>query len=141
MTTRLNPYLNFDGTARDALTYYQGVFGGELTLSTFADIPMGTDPSEDHKIMHGMLLAGPLTVMAADLPRSMPGMELSANGTLSLSGDDEPELRGYWEKLAEGGQITLPLNQAPWGDSFGQLTDQFGVSWMVNIAGSPQIEG
>ena len=62
-------------------------------------------------------------------------MEASPNGTISLSGDETEELRGYFEKLAEGGQIAVPLEQAPWGDYFGQLTDRYGVSWMVNIAG------
>jgi PhnB protein len=90
---------------------------------------------EKDQIMHSQLTtpAG-FTLMVADAPASM-GMKASPNGTISLSGDETEELRGYFEKLAEGGQIAMPLEQAPWGDYFGQLTDRFGVSWMVNIAG------
>lgn len=73
--------------------------------------------------------------MAADTPNSMeytPGN----NHSVSLSGEDEAELRGYWEKLSAGGTVTVPLEPAPWGDSFGMCVDQFGVTWLVNIAGT-----
>ncbi len=136
MTTKLNPYLNFRDTAREALEFYASVLGGELTLSTFAEAGgMGLDESEHQKIMHGQVEAGPdLTLMAADVPES--SMEISPNGSVSLSGDDEAQLRGFWDGLAAGGTITVPLEKAPWGDTFGMLTDRFGVPWMVNIAGS-----
>ena len=135
--TRLNPYISFRGTAREAMEFYQSVFGGELDLSTFAEFSMpGIADDEANLIMHGQLEApGGLVLMAADTPRSMELAE-GSNITISLSGDDDAELRGYWEKLAEGGTVTMPLEAAPWGDAFGQLTDKFGVAWMVNIAGS-----
>jgi uncharacterized glyoxalase superfamily protein PhnB len=65
-------------------------------------------------------------------------MEYTPGGsiTVSLSGDDEGELRGYWDGLTEGGTVTMPLEKAPWGDSFGMLVDPFGVSWMINITGT-----
>ena len=135
--TLLNPYISFRGTAREAMEFYRSVFGGELDLSTFSDFQM-PDVGEDEAnlIMHGQLAApGGLTLMGADTPRSMELAE-GSNITISLSGDDDTELRGYWDKLAEGGTVTMPLEVAPWGDAFGQLTDKFGVSWMVNIAGS-----
>ena len=135
--TRLNPYISFRGTAREAMEFYQSVFGGELDLSTFAEFQMpGIAEDEANLIMHGQLEApGGLVLMAADTPRSMDLAE-GSNIAISLSGDDDSELRGYWDKLAEGGSVTMPLEAAPWGDAFGQLTDRFGVSWMVNIAGS-----
>jgi PhnB protein len=135
--TRLNPYISFRGTAREAMEFYRSVFGGELDLSTFSDFQMpGIAEDESNLIMHGQLEApGGMVLMGADTPASMELPEGSSI-TISLSGDDEAELRGYWDKLAEGGSITLPLEVAPWGDAFGQLTDRFGVSWMVNIAGS-----
>lgn len=135
--TRLNPYISFRGTAREAMEFYRSVFGGELDLSTFAEFQMpGIAEDEANLIMHGQLEApGGLVLMAADTPRSMDLAE-GSNIAISLSGDDDAELRGYWEKLAEGGSVTMPLEAAPWGDAFGQLTDRFGVSWMVNIAGS-----
>ena len=135
--TLLNPYISFRGTAREAMEFYQSVFGGELDLSTFSDFQMpGIGEDEANLIMHGQLEApGGLVLMAADTPSSMELAEGSSI-TISLSGDDGAELRGYWDKLAEGGTVTMPLEVAPWGDAFGQLTDRFGVSWMVNIAGA-----
>lgn len=133
----LNPYLNFDGTTREAIEFYASVFGGEPTISTFGDFQMpGIDADEADKVMHSQLStpAG-FTLMAADVPDSMKEHQ-SPNGTVSISGTEIDEIRGYWDKLADGGQVAMPLDQAPWGDYFGQLVDKFGVSWMVNIAGS-----
>lgn len=138
MTIRLNPYLGFRDTAREAMDFYHSVFGGELTHSTFAEFHASEDPAEAEKIMHSMLTTEHgLVLMAADTPNSMehsPGTDHS----ISLSGeaDDEAILRGYWDKLSEGATITAPLDKAPWGDTFGMCTDKFGVTWMVNIAGS-----
>ena len=136
MTTRLNPYLSFRDNARQAMDFYQSVFGGELTRATFAEFHASEDPAEQDKVMHSMLATeNGLTLMGADTPNSMdftPG----SNGTVSLSGDDEAELRGYWEKLSDGGDVSMPLEKAPWGDTFGMCVDKFGVSWMVNIAGA-----
>ena len=135
MTTRLNPYLSFRSNAREAMDFYHSVFGGELTSSTFAEMP-GSDPSEQDRIMHSMLITDSgLTLMGADTPSGMdwtPG----SNFSVSLSGEDEAELRGYWDKLVDGGTVTVPLEVAPWGDSFGMCVDRFGVPWMVNIAGA-----
>jgi len=135
MTTRLNPYLNFRDTAREAMEFYRSVFGGELTMSTFAELHASDDPAEQDKIMHAQLVTDQgLTLMAADLPNSMdftPGN----NFAISLSGEDEAELRGYWDKLSDGGNIGMPLDKAPWGDIFGMCVDRFGISWLVNIAG------
>jgi PhnB protein len=135
--TVLNPYISFRGTAREAMEFYQSVFGGELDINTFSEYQMpGIGADEADLIMHGQLEApGGLTLMGADTPSSMELSE-GSNITISLSGDDESELRGFWDKLAEGGNVTMPLEVAPWGAAFGQLTDRFGVSWMVNIAGS-----
>ncbi|GAA3232573.1 VOC family protein [Pseudonocardia petroleophila] len=134
MSVTLNPYLNFRDGTRDVMTFYASVFGGDLTVTTFAEAGgMGLDEAEQHKVMHSQIVTGTgLTLMAADLPASM---EVSANGTVSLSGDDEPTLRGYWDGLTDGGSVTVPLEKAPWGDTFGMCTDRFGVGWMVNILG------
>ena len=136
MPTRLNPYLSFRDNAREAMDFYQSVFGGEITRSTFGEFHASDDPAEQDKVMHSMLeTPGGLTLMAADTPR---GMDLDAgnNITVSLSGEDEAELRGYWDKLAAGGSVAVPLEKAPWGDTFGMCADKFGVNWMVNITGS-----
>lgn len=134
MQSRLNAYLNFPGTAREAMEFYHSVFGGRLDISTFKDYGLAQDPSDEDKIMHSMLEAdNGISFMGADTPRGMPQPQAATN--LALSGDDEAELTGYFEKLADGGVVREPLVKAPWGDTFGMLTDRFGVDWMVNIAG------
>lgn len=135
---RLNPYLSFRDTAREAMEFYQSVFGGELTLSTFADFQASEDPSEQDKIMHSMLEADDeMVLMAADTPNNMDYVP-NTGFSVSLSGDDETRLRRYWDELSNGGTVMMPLEMAPWGDSFGMCTDKYGVQWLVNIAGSPE---
>ena len=135
MPTKLNPYLSFKDNAREAMEFYKTVFGGRLEMTTFKEFHASQDPSEDDRIMHGMLeTENGITLMGADTPE---GMEYStgSNFSVSLSGDNEAELRGYWEKLSVDSTIIMPLEKAPWGDTFGMLTDKFGVPWLVNIAG------
>lgn len=136
MASRLNPYISFAGNARQAMEFYKRVFGGTLTLSTYGEFDVEESPDAD-KIMHGMLETdGGFTLMGADTP---PGTEHNPgnNITISLSGEDGDELRGYWAKLSDGGTVSVPLEQQMWGDEFGQCVDQFGIDWMVNI-GQPQ---
>ena len=133
MSVWLNPYLSFRDNAREAMTFYHSVFGGELTVSTFADFDASADPTEQDKIMHAQLeTPDGLVLMGADTPE---GMEYrpQAGISVSLSGDDEARLRGYWERLSEGGSVTMPFEKAPWGDTFGMCVDRFGTSWMVNV--------
>lgn len=142
MSVTLNPYLSFRDQAREAMEFYRSVLGGELTLSTFADFGQGDEAAEADKIMHGQLVAEHLTLMGADTPNEMP-YEAGTNFAVSLSGgpEDEETLRGYWEGLAEGGDVVLPLETSPWGDAFGMLTDRFGVQWMVNIGQATRAGG
>jgi PhnB protein len=118
------------------MDFYRSVFGGTLQQSTFAEFGMSQDPSDADRIMHSQLTtdAG-FTLMAADVPAHMELKE-GSQISVSLSGDDEAQLSGYYQKLAERGTILEPLAKAPWGDSFGMLVDRFGVQWLVNIAGS-----
>jgi PhnB protein len=136
MSVQLNPYIGFRDTAKEAMEFYRSVFGGELTTSTFAEFGASDDPAEKDKIMHSQLQGDHgVVLMAADTPNSME-VPPQSSISVSLSGDDETALRGYWDKLSDGGSVTMPLEKAPWGDSFGMCVDRFGVPWMVNIAGS-----
>ena len=136
MASRLNPYIQFDGSAREALEFYQGVFGGELTTSTFKEFGAGHGPDDDDKLMHGQLESpNGFTLMAADTPQGMP-YNPGENISVSLSGDDAEDLRGYYAKISDGGKVTVPLEKQMWGDEFGMVTDRFGVNWMFNISGS-----
>jgi PhnB protein len=135
MQSILNPYISFKDNARQAMEFYKSVFGGALQMSTFAEYHASEDPNEANKIMHSRLDAeNGITFMAADTPAGMEH-DSGANVSMSLSGDNEAELRNYFEKLSSGGMVTMPLEKAPWGDSFGMLTDKFGIKWMVNITG------
>jgi PhnB protein len=136
MASRLNPYIQFKDNAREALEFYKGVFGGNLVMNTFGEFGQQDSPDAD-KIMHGQLETDSgFTLMASDTP---PGMERNPgdNISVSLSGDDADELRRYWEKLSDGGTVSVPLEKQMWGDEFGQCVDRFGIQWMVNI-GQPQ---
>jgi len=134
MQSQLNPYISFKDNARQALEFYQSVFGGKVASYTFKEYHASQDPAEDDKIMHAMLTApNGMAFMVADTPSSMEYKPISGI-SMSLSGDNEAELSGYFEKLSAGGTVSMPLEKAAWGDTFGMLTDKFGVSWLVNIS-------
>jgi PhnB protein len=136
MSVRLNPYINFRDNARQAMEFYHSVFGGELTTNTFAELQGSEDPAEQDKLMHAMIVTdNGLVIMGSDTPNGMP-YSPPAGIAVSLSGDEEGTLRGYWDKLSAGGAVVMALEQAPWGDTFGMCVDQFGITWMVNIMGA-----
>ena len=127
----LTPYLFFGGNCKEAMEFYKGIFGGELTVQKMDAYPeMPVEESMKDMVMHADL-NGDIRLFASD---SRKASTKSAKVELSLSGDDESKLRKYWDSLSEGGKVTMPLEKAPWGDTFGMLTDKHGVDWMVNIA-------
>ncbi|MEW2499854.1 VOC family protein [Amycolatopsis sp. NPDC047767] len=132
MASILNPYISFRDDARQAMEFYRDVFGGTLTVNTFGESGMPDSPAADN-IMHAQLeTENGFTLMAADTP---PGMDHNpgTNISVSLSGDDVDQLRGYWAKLSDGGTVAVPLEKQMWGDEFGMCVDKFGIGWMVNI--------
>ena len=131
MVARLNPYIGFRGMAREALEFYQSVFGGDLEISTFGE--MGDpDGPEAQLVMHGRLETPQgFTLMAADAPDKR-GLASETFVTISLSGDD-PQLREFWSKLSDGGNVDVPFEKQMWGDEFGECTDKFGVRWSVDL--------
>lgn len=134
MGVTLNPYLHFDGEATDAIAFYADVLGGTTSVMTFGQ--MGMEGPDASKVMHGQLETDRgITLMVSDLP---PGTARQRGNdvTISLSGDDDATLRGYWEKLSAGGEVETPLEKQMWGDVFGACTDRYGVHWLVNITGS-----
>jgi PhnB protein len=135
MSVQLNPYLSFRDNAREAMEFYRSVFGGQLQVSTFKEFHASQDPSQDDLVMHAQLEGdNGIVFMASDTPA---GMEYRGPGSfsMSLSGDDDAALRGYFDRLSDGGTVAMPLDKAPWGDAFGMCIDRFGVNWLVNIAG------
>jgi len=130
--TGLTPYLHFAGSAREALLFYQGVFGGDVELNTFADFGRTDGPSD--AVAHGVL-RGRVELFAAD---AAPGEEtLEIRGVMfSLLGTAEPaELEAWFHALAAGGRVVDALALRPWGDHDGTLIDRFGVTWLIGFEG------
>jgi PhnB protein len=136
MASRLNPYLNFRGQAREALDFYESVFGGDVVVTTFGQFGDPPPGSQATDVMHGQLET-PMgfTLMCSDVPSAME-LNVGNNITVSLSGDDSDALHGYWDRISAGGTVLFPLEKQMWGDEFGQCTDRFGVPWLVNITTS-----
>lgn len=136
MASRLNPYISFTDNAREAMEFYQSVFGGNLTVNTFGEFGM-QDSGDADKVMHSTLEtdAG-FTLMGADTPAGMEHQR-GNNMTVSISGDDGDQLHEYWEKLSDGGTVSMPLEKQMWGDEFGMCVDKFGTPWMIDI-GQPE---
>lgn len=133
MSVQLNPYLNFAGNGREAMEFYHSIFGGELTVTTFAEAGIGEGLPGDG-LMHGQLTTPDFVIMASD---AMPGAEASWGGTrnyISLSGTDEALLHGWFTGLADGGSIGMELAPQSWGALYGLCMDRYGIEWMVNIS-------
>ena len=133
MAARLNPYITLHDNARQAMEFYQRVFGGELKMNTFGEYGQKDTPHANG-IMHAQLeTKSGFTLMASDTPPGMPARKAGDNMSIGLSGDSADELRNYWNKLSDGGQVTMKLEKQMWGDEFGMCVDKFGIAWMVNI--------
>lgn len=135
----LNPYINFKDTARAAMEFYQSVLGGELAVNTFDEYPgMGVEASEGSLVMHAQLeTPDGFVLMGADTPSHME-YSPAAGFAVSISGEDESALEGWWNGLAEGGTVTMPFETPPWGGRFGMLTDKFGIDWMLSLTATPE---
>ncbi|MGN8553911.1 UNVERIFIED_CONTAM: VOC family protein [Microbacterium sp. SLM126] len=135
----LNPYLSFQNQAREAMTFYQSVFGGELDVSTFGQFEgMVQDPAENDLVMHAQLTSPDgFVLMAADTPTGME-YRRPAGISVSVSGDDEAALQGWWDALSDGGTTVMPFATPPWGGRFGMLTDRFGIDWMLALNATPE---
>ena len=149
MSITTTTHLNFRGDARSALEFYQSVFGGELTIATYGDFGMPKDvPGADGVVFGQIESAGGFRVMAYDIPGQAGGSADAAgstrreNGTtitdqpffVSARGETLDEVEGYWAALSVGGSIVEPLAASAWGPGFGMLTDQFGVTWILDVA-------
>lgn len=133
----LNPYLSFRTDTRQAMEFYQGVLGGELDISVFGDFPdMVQDSSQHDLVMHAQLTTPDgLVLMASDTPEGMP-YEKPQGFSVSLSGNTQARTQEVWDRLSDGGTVTMPLDVPPWGGTFGMLVDRFGIAWMLH--GDPE---
>ncbi|MGH2452877.1 MAG: VOC family protein [bacterium] len=128
----LDPYMFFAGNCREAMQFYESVFGGTLKIQTYDEVPGEKSEAMKGKVMHASLMDGEANLMASDSPD--PDSLGTGKINLSLSGFDEEKLRTMFGRLSAGGKVNSPLKKEFWGDTFGTLTDKFGVDWMVNIA-------
>jgi len=128
----LTPYLHFEGTSEEVLNFYKEALDGEIVrLNRYKDGPMPVDEDWKDKIMHARLQFGKSALMISDGPK---GFKTTVNGNIQLSieFDDEDNMEKVFNKLAEGGRVTLPLAKQFWGAKFGMLVDKYGTGWMVN---------
>lgn len=131
---RLNPYLNFNGKCREAMLFYQQCLGGELMMQKVSESPMAIQlPSHAFaNILHSTLVNNNLTLMGSDMMGAnlVKGNEV----TLCLNCSDNEEITTFFTKLSSGGEVRTPLHQTFWGATYGELTDKFGMHWMLNLA-------
>jgi PhnB protein len=133
--TTLNPYLTFNGNAREAMTFYQQCLGGELTMQTVAEAPAAyrCPEGQENHLMHAMLVKDQLVLMASDMVGQW-GFKPGNTMAIMVNCSSEEETRNFFGKLSQGGQVTDPLRDMFWGDLFGALQDKFGVAWIFNFA-------
>ena len=132
--TKLHAYFNFTGKGMEAMQFYKSVFGGKLTTQTYAESGQSKNDKEKDFLMHGELTTKYFTVFASDGNDEHP-VTFGNSVNLCLVGEDEEELTKYFNKLAENGTIDMPLAKQFWGDTYGMITDKYGIHWMVNISG------
>jgi PhnB protein len=134
MKTQITPYLNFNGKCREAMTFYHECLGGELMLQPVAESPMAAQlPSEaGHNILHSSLTRNDISLMGSDM---MGSALVTGNGIgLCLNCNSDEEINAFFNKLAQGGNIKMPLHQTFWGATYGELTDKYGINWMFNYS-------
>lgn len=131
MSLHIDAYLFFPGTAEEAIGFYQGVFGGELSITRRGDVDSSAPDAEKNQVINATLAATEVTIRASDRPDI--NLEPQTRVALSIVGEDESRLRKIFETLSDGGRVLAPLEKQFWGDTFGALYDKFGIGWQVNI--------
>ncbi|MFL9839006.1 VOC family protein [Flavobacterium sp. ST-75] len=132
----VNPYLNFNGNTEEAFNFYRSVFGGEfVTIMRFGDTPGCENMPETEKngIMHIALPLGSSLLMGTDVPKSMEQVKFGTNSSITIDAESRGEADKYFNGLAEGGKVGMPMDDMFWGAYYGMLTDKFGVQWMINF--------
>ena len=134
MKQPIRPYLHFDENCKEAMQFYQSIFGGQLDMMQIKDAPdRELFPKDiDHQIMHASLRNGDFLLMASDMC-GQGSPEQGNTMQLSLTCSSEEEINQLYQKLSEGGKITQELNEVFWGGLFAMVTDKFGVRWMLSL--------
>jgi PhnB protein len=127
----IDPYLFFPGSTEEAITFYQSAFGGDVSITRRGDVDPSAPEDEKGQVLNASLTTGELTIRASDRPDT--DLELQTRVELSIVGEDEDRLRKLFQDLSQGGTVRMALEKQFWGDTFGALTDKFGIGWQVNI--------
>ena len=137
MSIQVSPHLNFNGDARKALTFYHSVFGGQLSIVTYADAhDAQAAPSPDDVIWGQVQGTNGFRVMAYDVQSAKAWNPGDNAFYLIVEGTTKEEITEYWGQLIRGGEIIQPLSPSQWSPLYGMLKDQFGVVWALNIVSS-----
>ncbi|WP_327251483.1 VOC family protein [Streptomyces sp. NBC_01244] len=127
-------HLNFRGDAREALTFYRSVFGGEMAVVTYKDAGNVQEPTEADQVLWGQVTAeSGFRVMAYDVPARLPWNQGENAFFISLRGETTEEITGYWQQLSEGATVVQPLEPSQWAPLYGMLKDRFGVTWVADV--------
>jgi PhnB protein len=126
----INPYLNFNGQTREAMTFYAKNLGAKLEIQSFKDA--GIPGPDENRTMHAKLAKGSLVIMASDTPMSMPAVNQGNNIWISVDCTNVAEIEKLFAAFSEGGRVTMPLADQFWGAKFGMIVDKYGVGWMFN---------
>lgn len=134
MSIDVTPHLNFRGDAREALSFYQSVFGGDLAVISYADMGIADPDTADHVVWGQVTAPGGFRVMAHDVYPHLPWDQGQDPFFVSVRGDDPAELQRCWDGLLDGATVKQPLEPSAWAPLYGQLTDRFGVTWVLDVA-------
>lgn len=135
MSLTATPHINFDDRAREALSWYRTVFGGDLTLATYEDIHAVEQPDQADRIAFGVLATpSGLRIMGYDVQPSKPYDAGSNAFYIALHGTEPDEIRHIWDALEVGGTVLVPLAPSPFAPLYGMVTDRYGVTWIVDAA-------
>ncbi len=135
MSSHITPYLLFNNQCREAMNFYKDCFGGELILQTVAETPMASHmaPEMQNQIIHSQLKSDAIAIMASDNCMNM-AIQTGNQVSLCINCGSEEDINTFFTKLSAGGKVSMPLKTEFWGDTFGQLTDKFGINWMLNFS-------
>jgi PhnB protein len=134
----INPYINFNGNAEEAFTFYKSVFGGEFTkIIRFKDLSSPEFPvaeNEANKIMYIALPIGKNILIANDVPESMGRVNENENRSkISISAESKEEADKLFNGLSAGGKVEMPITNSPWSSYFGMFRDKYGIEWTVEF--------
>jgi PhnB protein len=129
---KLEAYLFFPGTTEEAMNFYQGIFGGDLTITHRGDVDPAATESEKGLVINAALDSGAFTLRATD--RADATIDVQTRIELTVNGSEEDDLRKIFEALSDGGTVKAQLEKMFWGDIFGAVIDRFGIGWQVNVS-------